>query len=654
MHTAATPTDARMQEINLQKCLDALASGRCTEDEFLSDTIDALDPEANSAWDVLSHVDQRYRRGQLAEPIFQSIKQRIARHALHGTRDGVTIELVPVRSFAAHSGDRNHTDVLVPAPAGGAPDIPKAARPAVRMGEILRNRYVIESFLGRGGMGDVFKATDGLGPLRAGFPPHVAVKVFRESVERRPEFMARLQREFESTRKLSHPNVVKVYEFDCNDEFAFYTMELLEGENVGDMLAGRDRRPLPAFSAWSIIGAVGAALVHAHSRGVIHGDVSPKNVMLTPKGEVRVLDFGSSTMSPPLQSAAAAAVKSAIAATPAYASCELLEGLAADPRDDLYALACLAYELLTGEHPFQGRRATEARDMDLRPQRPAELSLSRWRTIQRGLAWTREERSLSVRQWLRELGLEPETDAEPAAPVTAHRASAARRSSKLPARTAGLALGIIVLAILFAVRHRPSLTNGASAPPAAGAPSAPAESAASRPVETVVAEPHAAPEAPPRAVLAADPTPGHPSVASREDAAVPAKRGAATGISLSASPAAPSLRFTFNRYSARPGAHFVETRVWRSHASTDARQFVWWTADASAQGGIDFVPQAPTPHIFSQGRQLASLFIRLLPNAGRRRNADFRICLGRGAAGSTLSDIRCSTVLIPASSDRRT
>jgi serine/threonine protein kinase len=217
-------------------------------------------------------------------------------------------------------------------------------------------------------------------------------------------------------------------------------MELLEGEHLGALLGRAQDHPLPQTYAWSIVGAMGAALAHAHSRNVVHGDVSPKNVMITRDGEVRVLDFGSSSLGQGL-AAAATAMADSFAATPAYASCEVLEGQKPEPRDDLYALACLAYELLAGEHPFRGKRSTEARDLGRTPRRPPGVNFMRWRTLQRGLAWTRAERSMSVREWLGNLGLEPQPERLPtllpdSEPPPFYRVPLAR----------GMALGIAVLA----------------------------------------------------------------------------------------------------------------------------------------------------------------------------------------------------------------
>ncbi len=109
------------------------------------------------------------------------------------------------------------------------------------------------------------------------------------------------------------------------------------------------------------------------------------------------------------------------------------------------------------------------------------------------------------------------------------------------------------------------------------------------------------------------------------------------------------IRFTVRRYSPPPRAQFVETHVRRLRTS-GASQFVWWTDDSSAKAGVDFVAQAPTPYVFSSGRQFASLFVRLMPNPGRTQEANFHVCLGKPGSGSALTDVTCSAILLPANS----
>jgi serine/threonine protein kinase len=163
-------------------------------------------------------------------------------------------------------------------------------------------------------------------------------------------------------------------------------MEFLDGELLSDLLERLRPAAMQRLQAWQIIRQLGAGLAHAHERGIVHGDLNPRNILVTRDGELRILGFG------------------AAQTTPAYASCELLEvSPAADPRNDLYALACTCYELLNGAHPFAGRPATLARDYGVRATRPAGLTGRQWRTLQAGLSWHRAGRSMSIHAWIQKL-----------------------------------------------------------------------------------------------------------------------------------------------------------------------------------------------------------------------------------------------------------
>jgi len=283
-------------------------------------------------------------------------------------------------------------------PAARSEHASAAAVPEV--GRVLRNRYILERLLGSGGMGTVFKALD---LYRCDLPAdnrHVAIKFLNATVNR-PRILSKLRREFHCAQALAHRNIVKVYELDRDGDLEFFTMEYLEGEALSSTLQRSRPFAISSSYAWEIVLGIGEGLVHAHSRNVVHGDLKPQNIMITNSGELRILDFGASHGPAPGRSNANEARK--VSLTPAYASCELLEGQEADPRDDLYALACVAYEVLAGMHPFQGRRSTEARYQGLTPRWPPGLTRQQWQTLAMGLAWPRSGRSISVRDWVARL-----------------------------------------------------------------------------------------------------------------------------------------------------------------------------------------------------------------------------------------------------------
>src|SRR5260370_18832410 len=240
--------------------------------------------------------------------------------------------------------------------------------PTVRVGCVIRDRYVLEERVGIGGKGTVFKAFD---RYRSDLPEedrYVAIKILHPTADNRGELFAELRREFYCAQTLSHESIVNVYQLDRDGDIDFFTMELLEGELLSSVLARLHTAPMSRPQAWAIIRDIGSGLAHAHSRNVIHADLKPHNIMVTHSGEVRILDFSNAVGHYAEDGVHRRNVLSS--GTLSYASCELLAGRAPDPRDDVYALACLSYELLAGEHPFQRRPATDARALRIVPKRP--------------------------------------------------------------------------------------------------------------------------------------------------------------------------------------------------------------------------------------------------------------------------------------------
>jgi serine/threonine protein kinase len=269
--------------------------------------------------------------------------------------------------------------------------------------DVLRDRYELTSILGRGGTGTVYKAVD---RHRTHLDPSsrcVAVKVLKLNYQDRPDELAQLEREFHEAQSLSHPNVVSVFDLDRDGNVYFIVMELLEGELLADILKRLDGQPMARHYALGIISSVGAALAHAHRRGVVHADLKPRNIMITTTGEVRVLDFGFAR-DRPLELHTASGLNDGPAAAPAYASVERVNGSDPHPSDDVYSLACVAYELLSGRHPFGGRSAPLARAHGRAPQRIPGLAGKQQQALQRALLWTRGERRIDVVELLAGLG----------------------------------------------------------------------------------------------------------------------------------------------------------------------------------------------------------------------------------------------------------
>ena len=245
---------------------------------------------------------------------------------------------------------------------GGRPPLPPPSRIAVRLkrsrkaspalitsGSVLRERYVLETQLGNGGTATVFRAVDLRRDASSADGHRVAIKLLRPELRDRPQNIARLQREFRQTQAIAHPNVVRFHDLDCERGSWFIVMELLTGETLGPCLRRASPQGLPEAEALRIAVAVGEALAHAHAHGITHGDIKPDNIYLTTSGDVRLLDFGVAPES--MVSAAQGDVPAtpvAAAATRVYASPEVLAGDDPEPRDDVFSLSCVIYEMLAG------------------------------------------------------------------------------------------------------------------------------------------------------------------------------------------------------------------------------------------------------------------------------------------------------------------
>jgi eukaryotic-like serine/threonine-protein kinase len=207
---------------------------------------------------------------------------------------------------------------------------------------ILLDRYEVGRLLGAGGMAEVFEGRDRLLARR------VAIKVLQAQFVRDPSFLIRFKREAQAAASLSHPNIVGVYDTGSEDGTHFIVMEYVDGRTLKDVI--RAEGPLYPERAAEICADVCSALVAAHARGLIHRDIKPGNVMLTPDGKVKVMDFGiaRATTSETITQTAA------VVGTAQYISPEQAQGQAVDYRSDLYSLGCCLYEMLTGTVPFTG------------------------------------------------------------------------------------------------------------------------------------------------------------------------------------------------------------------------------------------------------------------------------------------------------------
>lgn len=275
--------------------------------------------------------------------------------------------------------------------------------PTLGSGSVIKGRFVLEESIGSGGMGTVFKARDLRKVEAEDRNPHVAIKVLNEEFRRHPQSLQALQRESRKTQKLAHPNIVTVYDFDRDGANVFMVMELLEGEPLDRLIKRAEGVGIGVKEALQITQGVCRAMAYAHEQGIVHADFKPANAFITKKNVVKVLDFGIARAAKHNEQASGDMTLfdpgTLGALTPAYAGCEVIEGKEADARDDVYAIACVTYELIAGRHPFNRLSAAQAHDAGVSPDPPRGLSNRQWRTLRRGLSLRREQRPMSAMQF---------------------------------------------------------------------------------------------------------------------------------------------------------------------------------------------------------------------------------------------------------------
>src|SRR5215213_9078217 len=207
------------------------------------------------------------------------------------------------------------------------------------------SRYELIAEIGRGGMGVVYRAYE------AALDRTVALKLLAPELANQPGFVARLRREAISAARLRHPNIALLYEFGQSEDTSFLAMEYLPGRSLRQLL---EAGPLPSERALGILDQIGQALDYAHSMGIVHRDVKPSNILVSPADQAMLIDFGLAEVS----ECTLLTADSAVLGTPHYMAPEQAAGRGSGERGDQYALAAVAYEMLTGVPPFHGRAAT--------------------------------------------------------------------------------------------------------------------------------------------------------------------------------------------------------------------------------------------------------------------------------------------------------
>ncbi|HEX5386354.1 MAG TPA: serine/threonine-protein kinase [Gemmatimonadales bacterium] len=279
-------------------------------------------------------------RPALLRPTCPAALERLVLRALERDPDDRYLTAAEMlEEFASDAG------AFEPAAAAGgtpAPDGEDRARWEKRLRRALGDDYELLARLGQGGFGRVYRVRD------LHLEREVALKILHPLLTRDPEVVERFRREAQLAARLSHPNIVNIYDIAGRSGLIWYTMELIEGPSLAQLVEREG--PLPLDRVLRVLREALSALAHAHASGLVHRDIKPENMLLEPDGSLRITDFG---LALALRAGRFGGATSQ-SGTPQFASPEQLLGERVDQRSDLYSLAAVAYFALLGEPPFPG------------------------------------------------------------------------------------------------------------------------------------------------------------------------------------------------------------------------------------------------------------------------------------------------------------
>lgn len=542
-----------------------------------------------------------------------------------GMDEGVMPSPVPSKTVEvalglAQTAEGSAFNAAIPTPEGPV---------TIAVGQLVGNRYILESLLGAGGMGSVFKARDlSLNDLPER-KQYVALKVLRGDITQRAGAWTSLRREFVYAQQLSHQNIVKVYEIYQENDVYFFTMELLQGETLTELLRRPRSNPFAREAAYRIIRSIGAGLEHSHKRGIVHADLKPQNVFITGAGEVRLLDWGAAARwngAPTDKWGPSETRRTAV--TPAYASRDSMSGSTPTPRDDVYALACISYELLAGLHPFERQSAIDAQSRNLDPQRPPNISERQWQLVSSALAWTGEEQGLTIREWADQFSV-----SDAAVLNRRERHSVWGVDTKISRLVAASAIAILLIIVMLygggLLTQTPTEGRHSAlirTTPSGHEPFVPV-SASPQSNYIVSSNWKGSAKVPVAAEKATDRT-AFPI--QHEPHTFPRR----TRMILQAAPGDDRI-MSFTAQTVRTTGNFAEIRILRSGSTDQEASVNWRTESVSAEEGEDYLPQKLAKQFFGKGRRIASVFVKVL-RIHRTQQRVFRVVISDPSEGYLL------------------
>lgn len=278
------------------------------------------------------------------------------------------------------------------------------------IGETLNQRYRIEALIASGGMSDVYRAVDIQLESAGAADCQVAIKILKPDMLHQEGTLGVLAREVAKTRRLSHPNIIRVLDLQQDGETCFMVMELLEGEPLSRMIQRSRPNGLKWKGVREIVDQILAALRYAHKHSVVHADLKPSNIFFTRTGQIKLLDFGvSRVLNDPLEEDYLNPTRdetSVYGYTPAYSLPELAEDKEPTSKADVFALACICYELLSSQHPFNRQSLSKEERRSTRLSKPGNMPIKVWIDLkqqllgnQNALTISRLEKAIKPLPW---------------------------------------------------------------------------------------------------------------------------------------------------------------------------------------------------------------------------------------------------------------
>jgi hypothetical protein len=482
--------------------------------------------------------------------------------------------------------------------------------------QLIGQRYRLGTRLGRGRLGEIHEARDESSHASE-TDRRLAIQLIDEQLAARPHFAEEFKRGATELQAISHPNIVQWLDAGRDGGRYFVVMELPEGASLRDVLDTVMALTIEETAA--IVRAAGDALRHLHAKGFMHGNLKPENVLVTFDYKVKLQDVAPQDWLPQ----------------------------SPDIRDDVYALACLTYEMLLGRHPFNANTPAEALRAGLEPIRIDGLTPRRWQALARGLALHREQRTPTVAEFLHEFGItgterlrktvsgvaatrrapvlpEPRPEPEPGAAYGYSTRPPARSGAGL-GRFLAIVAVVVLAALTFANRDRvrdwvAELMVATNAMVQGGADSQGGEKSSA-------------------------PVPDRPAVATAEpsDAVVPAPvppidqapAQAPPAVAAAVKPVASGSRFGFAQSRVTVSEDEVAARIviQRSGDTTRAATVAWWTIQDTARAGKDYADLGRRVEQFAPGEQSRVIYVPLVNDAAKEGTKSFNVYLGRNAAG---------------------